>query len=83
MSDSGRWRSDMRQHVVIIATADLDETVLAWAALVGDQLVCVMSPKGLNSPLHRRAAEEMISRLTKNMDIDPEWPWDSDPITEG
>jgi hypothetical protein len=70
----------MRQPVVIIRTADLDSSVLVWAGLVGDQIICVMPPRALESPLHRHAAVEAVIQLTKNTNIEPEWPWESDPV---
>lgn len=73
----------MRQPVVITTSEDLDSPALVWAGLVGDQIVCVMPPRVSDSPLYRRAVMDAVALVIKGTDIEPEWPWGSDPVAEG
>lgn len=73
----------MRQPVVVSETADLDGRVLAWAVLLERQIFCLTPPKALMRPLYRDAVMGVVSELTKNTNIEPVWPWESDPVAEG
>lgn len=73
----------MRRLVIIITIADLDGVALVWVGLVNGSPVCVMPVRGLNSTLHRIAAEEAMVDVTKGTDIEPVWPWELDPVSEG
>lgn len=73
----------MRQPVVIKETEDLDGRVLAWVVLLECEIFCLAPPHALMHPLYRHAVIDIVSELTKNTDIEPVWPWDSDPVPEG
>lgn len=73
----------MRQPVVVIETADLDGRVLAWAVLLEREIFCLAPPRALIRPLYRDAVMDIVSELTKNTNIEPVWPWDSDSVPEG
>lgn|GEM_PF-5470399 len=72
----------MRQLVVVITPTDLGSTVPIWAALVTGQIVCVMPPRALSSPLLLCVAQEVVRRVVKGSNIEPVWPWISQSISE-